>query len=417
MKVKFEQLVATLNVSPSSFDVLPQIIFILQQQTDDSLALFISQVFESLLILERWAWQKLSQEPCQCINRTDYQEILHALGLFNKQIIFIDNNIEDNIKFSLLIPETIDQINPIFEQVEKCKNDHNPFIALASLWFDNLSFLVQEYPQLSHSSIIIHINQYFGENLVMSELFKSYLIQLRQAELSSSIFTPKQLFYIKTCSFSLTPYIYTISQNFLFITNEILLKFSNDYLQIMQIHSYTIQFWNKELLTCITHLTRLICACCCFNKKEDEINKILFPNEQILIEYVEALIRIISYESFGKEIKITLSDDETMLLDSILFFLMNIVQTQNINWYFRSITQLPDILLLRVMNKSTSYQHLFYVYSILGELLTDEKLKELKFTDTMGDSYFYMLEQAWQEPSKTYKHISISLLLRGNCIP
>ncbi|CAF5045097.1 unnamed protein product, partial [Rotaria sp. Silwood1] len=146
MKAKFEQLVATLNVSPLSFDVFPQIIFILQQQTDDSLALFISQVFESLLILERWAWQKLSQESCQCVNRTDYQEILHALGLFNKQIIFIDNNIEDNIKFSLLIPETIDQINPIFEQVEKCKNDHNPFIALASLWFDNLSFLVQEYP-------------------------------------------------------------------------------------------------------------------------------------------------------------------------------------------------------------------------------------------------------------------------------
>ncbi|CAF2653227.1 unnamed protein product [Rotaria sp. Silwood2] len=418
MKANFEQFIATLNVSSLSVDVLRQITFILKEQTDDSLPLFISQVFESLLILERWAWQKLSQESFQCVNQTEYEELLHILVLFNKQIIFIDNNIEDNIKFSLLIPETIDQINLIFEQVKQCTNDHNSFITLVSLWFDNLSFLVQEYPQLGHSPIIIYINQYFEENFVLSKLFKSYLIQLHQSELSPSIFTSKQLFYIKTCSFSLTTYFYTKPQNFSFITNEILQQHSNIYLQIIQIHSYTIQFWSKELLTCIRHLTGLICACYSLNKIEDEINKILFPNENILIEYVKALIRIISYVSFCKEIKTIRLDDEAMLLDIILFFLMNIVQTQNINWYFRSMTQLPDILLLlRTMNKSIPYQYLFYVYSILGELLTDEKLKELQFNDNMSDSYFYMLEQAWQQPSKTYKHISISLLLRGICMP
>ncbi|CAF3276529.1 unnamed protein product, partial [Rotaria sp. Silwood2] len=200
MKANFEQFIATLNVSSLSVDVLRQITFILKEQTDDSLPLFISQVFESLLILERWAWQKLSQESFQCVNQTEYEELLHILVLFNKQIIFIDNNIEDNIKFSLLIPETIDQVNLIFEQVKQCTNDHNSFITLVSLWFDNLSFLVQEYPQLGHSPIIIYINQYFEENFVLSKLFKSYLIQLHQSELSPSIFTSKQLFYIKTCS-------------------------------------------------------------------------------------------------------------------------------------------------------------------------------------------------------------------------
>ncbi|CAF3576185.1 unnamed protein product, partial [Rotaria sp. Silwood2] len=182
MKANFEQFIATLNVSSLSVDVLRQITFILKEQTDDSLPLFISQVFESLLILERWAWQKLSQESFQCVNQTEYEELLHILVLFNKQIIFIDNNIEDNIKFSLLIPETIDQINLIFEQVKQCTNDHNSFITLVSLWFDNLSFLVQEYPQLGHSPIIIYINQYFEENFVLSKLFKSYLIQLHQSE-------------------------------------------------------------------------------------------------------------------------------------------------------------------------------------------------------------------------------------------
>ena len=50
---------------------------------------------------------------------------------------------------------------------------------------------------------------------------------------------------------------------------------------------------------------------------------------------------------------------------------------------------------------------------MLGEILKEEQLKELKFTDNMADSYFYMLEQAWQDPLKTYRQISISSLLRG----
>ncbi|CAM4833171.1 unnamed protein product [Rotaria magnacalcarata] len=239
MKAMFEQLIASLNISPISNDVFHQLTSILTQQTDDSIASFISQVFEPLLFLEQWAWQKLSQASDQ----TYLREMLHALASFNKQIVFIDDHMNHDDKFRLLIPDTLDSINLIFEQFN---NNQNSCMAAASLWFDNLSYLIQEYPHLGRSPVIIHINQYFGQRLLMSEAYESYLSELRQSQLSPSIFSA-----------------------------------------------------------------------------------------------------------------------------------------------------------------------FFYVYSIFGEILSEEKSKELEFTDDMGNGYFAMLEQTWQQPSKTYKHLTVSVLLRA----
>ncbi|CAF4486496.1 unnamed protein product [Rotaria socialis] len=406
MKAMFEQLIASLNISPISNDAFHRLTSILRQQTDDSIASFISQVFESLLFLEKWAWQKLSQESDQ----TYHREMLHALGSFNKQIVFIDDHVNHDDKYRLLVPDTLDSINLIFEQFN---NNQNSCIALASIWFDNLSYFIQEYPQLGRSPVITHINQYFGQRLLMSESYESYLSELRQSQLSPSIFSAKQLLYIKTCSFSLNVYLHTKPKNFCLTIDEILEKIGSHYLQIMEIHCYNISTWSKELLACITHLTGLIDSCCSTNKKEEELNQILFPTEQILFNLIEVLIRVVSYEPFYKEINNQRSEDASMLVNITLHFIMNILLTQNISWYFQSTTNLSDALLLTVKNKSIPYQFFFYIYSILGEILSEEKLKELKFTDDMGNSYFTILEQAWQQPSKTYKHLTVSVLLRA----
>jgi hypothetical protein len=52
MKTNFEQLVTVLDVSPISSDVLHHITLFLKQQTDESLSSFVTQFFQSLLILE-----------------------------------------------------------------------------------------------------------------------------------------------------------------------------------------------------------------------------------------------------------------------------------------------------------------------------------------------------------------------------
>lgn len=406
-KTEFEQLITSLNTSAKSNDVFNQITFILKEQTDHSCVLFISQFLKPLLILEQWAWHKLSEQPLGYMDRTYYWDLLYVLGLFNKKIVFSGEQIEDNIKFSLLIPQSLSLIDLIFEQ---CKSDDEQFITLVNLWFDNISFLVQECHQSSLSPIIIYINQFFASHLLMSDLYRYYLTQLQQ---TSPTFTAKQIFYLKTCSFSLCVFLNTKPKNFPLTTDEILENIGKHYLQIMYIHSYNINVWSKELLTCITHLTGLISICYNYNTKTEELNKILFPIEQILFDYIEALIKIVSYEPFYQDLKITRSEDEAILLDVVLLFLLNILQTQCINWYFQSMTQLCDVLLLRIKDKSIPFQYLFYMYSILGELLNEEQLKELKFTDDMGNLYFDMLEQAWKNSSKTYKCLSITIILRG----
>jgi hypothetical protein len=86
---------------------------------------------------------------------------LYSLALLNKPIIFICDNIEKDFKGFLCFPETIDQVNRIFEEIERNLSDKDTFIHISTLRFDNLSFLPQEYPPLSYSSIITHIDQYF----------------------------------------------------------------------------------------------------------------------------------------------------------------------------------------------------------------------------------------------------------------
>jgi hypothetical protein len=217
---------------------------------------------------------------------------------------------------------------------------------------------------------------------------------------------------MKTCSFSLNAYFHTEPLNFPFTAHQILQQFGDDYLQMIQTYSYTMNSWNEELLVCITHLIGFSGACCLWYRKNIELMKVLFPTEQILCEYIRALIRIIDYEPFHQQMKPIRSNNETMLFDAILCILQNIIKRRNINWFFRSIPNLSDIL-LKVGESVKYYRICLCIYCIFAEILTDEKLKELKFTDTMSILFFHVLEDAYHHPLRKYKQIPISYLLEG----
>ncbi len=416
MENNFEQLISALPLLSSSFTFgIREITTILEKQNIDFVSSFISESYQSLLTLESWAWKVLSKDSYQWINQPNYINLFYTLALFNKNLIFNHDTIEGEMKASLLIPDTIDQINEIFEQIERDKDDNDPFIGIASLWLDNLSFFVHETPEFDTSPIICYINEYMGRNYLMTEEFLFYLTQLQQPKLPNTIFTTKQLFYIKTCSFSLSSYLTAKAQNFPFTAQEMMDHISHNFVQIIEIHSHNIDIWSEKLLTCITHLIGFISACCWWGgEKLTQIN-LLFPSEQIIYSYINALIRIISYRPFYSHITAQWINDETILMDFCLFSLRNVVQTQNLIWFFRSKISLPDTL-LTIAALSVHDKICLRAYVILGEILCNERLKDLKITDNLSLFFYDMLEHAWQHSSKKYKQIPIFHLLRGELI-
>ncbi|CAF2653387.1 unnamed protein product [Rotaria sp. Silwood2] len=412
MENNFEQLIGVLPLSASFTFGIREITNILEKQNIDLSSSFIFESYQSLLRLECWAWKLLSKDSYQWINQPNYLTLFYTLALFNKNLIFNYSNIKHEMKASLLIPDTIDQINDIFEQIERDKDDNDPYISIASLWFDNLALFIHESPEFDTSPMICHINQYMGQNYLMTEQFILYLAQLQKPKLPQSIFTSKQLFYIKTCSFSLSSYLMTKAQNFLFTAEEIMHYIGNDFVQIFEIHSHIIDMWSERFLTCITHLIGFIAACCWWGgEKLKQINR-LFHSEQVIYSYINSIIRIISYKPFYSHIKAQSLNDETKLIDFCLFSLKTLAQNQDLIWFFRSKISLPDTL-STIAELSIHNKICLRAYIVLGEILCNERLKDLKIADNLSLFFYDMLEHAWRNPLKNYKQIPIFHLLRG----
>ena len=100
-----------------------------------------------------------------------------------------------------------------------------------------LHFFLRDYPEYSSSNFIRYINDCIGHNWMMTDQYQQYLHELIQTPLSPSIFTDKQLFYLKTCSFSLSSYL----------------------------------FATTELLACLTHVTIFVSACCWWDGKKGNL--------------------------------------------------------------------------------------------------------------------------------------------------
>jgi hypothetical protein len=413
MEDNIEDLVGLLSTNTITDDILSKIIIFLQDSDVKYLLKFISENFDSLIILEDWAWRMLSEDFSQWINQTKYLELFENLALFNKNLIFYLDEIDSGKKASLLIPQSLDLINNIFEQVEKTDDENNIYFIILSLWSDNLSYFIYDHSEFVKSSIIINIDHLIASKFVMTDQYKLYLTQLEQAQISQSIFTNKQLHYIKSCSFSISCYFCCKLQTFPYTGDEILHYFAEDYLKIIYLHSFTVQSWSKELLCCIAHIINFIGACCWWSDDKAERIRILLPTEEISHNYIQSLIRILSYKPFHQQIQVHRCNDITILIDAILGFLSSILETHDLTCFMRMETKLLEIL-LPLAEVSTNNRISLVAYAILGEILSDEHLKELKVTNNLCEYFFYMLEQAWKNPYQKFQRVSVPQLLRGN---
>lgn len=415
MENSFEQLIDVLP-SSSSFTVgLREISYILEDENLHPIPSFITQNYSSLLKLESWAWKVLARKSQQWTKQSNFFTLFQALSVFNKNLIFHNDQIDDDTKASLLIPPTMDLVSDIFVRIESLDDDNSLYMAVANLWFDNLAYFVHECPHYESSTMICHINLYFARDYLMTDQFTFYLGQLQQAQVPQSIFTSKQLFYMKTTTFSLCSYLTAKAQTFFFTAEEMMHHVLEEYIQTIEIQSHIVELWSEDMLSCITHLTGLISACCWWGGEKLTQLKLFFPTDRMIFSYINALIRIISYRPFHEHIKAKWLNDQTILLDLSLFSLKNVVLTQDLIWFFRSKRSLPDTL-LSIAEVSVHDKICLRACTVLGETLCDARLKDLKITDNVSLFFFDILQHAWQHQSKKYKQIPIFHLLRGKTI-
>ena len=386
-----------------------KIINIFQELDIQNYSKFISENFNSLFNLEHWAWKMLSNSSHEWINQINYLKLFENLALFNKKLIFISDEIDVDKKSFLLIPETINIIDYIFEQIEQIKDENNLYITIVNYWFDNISYFIDEYPELNKSIIISHINHEIALRFIMTNQYKTYLTQLKQLKLN---ITTKQLFYIKTCSLSLSCYFFCKKQTFIYTSSDILRYISKDYIEILNLYSLNIESWSKELLSCLTYLINLIHVCCWWSSDKEKNMKIYLPTEQIADNYIQTLIHVLNYKPFHQKIQIHRYNDETLLIDTILSFLLLIIDIKDYASFIRAKTDLSEILVSLAETPGNNRINLC-AYAILGELICDERLKEFKITDNLCGYFFSTLEQAWKHPAQKYQRSTVPQLLRG----
>jgi hypothetical protein len=409
MEDNLEQLVPTLLSSSWSTDVIIKIVDILEEQISQAIPLFVSVSLKSLLTIENWAWQMLSKDTRQWINVDIHVKFFHVLHSFNIKLILNNDEIQSDTKVLLLIPSNIDWIDGVLDQIE---SSNDTFLILASLWFDTLSYLAHALPDIVFSPTMTHINGRLSRDFLMTNQYKYYLKQLREPKLSQSVFTAKQRFYMKTCSFSLNVYLWSKSQNFPFTGEEIIKFLSEDYSQMILAQSYTMESWSDELLSCVAHVIGLICSSCWWGGQQAEHIELIVPSKDTTYEHIFALIRLISYQPFHRRISGQSYNDETLLIDTSLIFLFGVVETQDLGCFVSSKTNLPTTLLS--IAQTSPYDRIrICAYGFLAKILSDEQLKGLKMVDNISEFFFDILEQAWKHPTKKWKKITMPYLLKG----
>lgn len=411
MEDNFDQLINVLPLS-SSFTVgLDEITEILEKQNSQSVSLFVSQFEQSLSILEFWAWKLLSRDSTQWLDQPIYKRLLKTLSKFNRILIFQTENFDEKRKFSLLTPPSIDFLNVMFEQIESINDENNSLIYFINRWLNNLSLLFHEHPQVDPTPIFVHLNRQLAQNYLLTDQFRIYLGLFEQVKLASTVFTEKLLFYIKTTSFSLCSFL-TVQRGSFFSTQQIIDHILNDSARILNIQTHIIELWSQPLLSCLTHLIGLISACFSWPNEKNRTIRDFFSDEHIAHAYIDSLIRIISYQPFHSFIEAQWINDQTILIDLSLFTLKHLVQQPDFIQYVRSKPSLPDTL-LKIAEISIHQKICLRASIVLGEILCDARLKDLKITDNISIFLFNILERAWQHPSKIYKQIPIPHLLRG----
>jgi hypothetical protein len=357
--------------------------------------------------LEHWAWEILSRDCREWHDdEENYFQLFSNLSSFNIKLILTSNDIKT--KEFLLLPPNSNIIDGIFQQIEKRINENDRFLFIINLWFDHLSLLIHEHIELTSISVIIYINERILSDIIMNNQFKIYLNQLKT---NSPLITNKQIFYIKTSLFSLSGYLYSKPENYLYNDQQIIEYIAGEYTNLILIHSQTISSWSKELLGCITHLIGFITACHCWIGIEEKFLKLFVIPDRTLYDYIESLIDILSYRTFHEQIHHQWSNNESILIDNILDLLKYLIDFHDIKYFYGEQEKLLETFL--IFDHINNDRICLITYRLQSEILSEKEIKQLDIANDINEVFFYYLQQAWRNPLKKFKKIPIEELLKG----
>lgn len=410
MDHSLEQLVSSLDASAVSDDLIRQIATLFQEKIDQSAtSAFISDNFQALLSLQNWIWQSLIgsfQSP-------SYPFLIQTVATLQKRLIYdYRSTLHLDSKAALIFSPSIDQMNQTFDLVDQAEHDNDPFIGLVNLLFDNFAYFLHDNPLYEKLPLIEHLNQCIISRYLMTDRYKLYLHQLRQEHPLPSIFTARFLFYIKTCSFYSYANLASKASRLSYTAEDMVRFLAEDYLTIVHTQSLNVNTWSPELIGSMAQLVGLMCGLFWWDGQKRTQMSLIFVHEKVTCRHIEDLVRIIAQKTFYQQTQTLRWNDETILMDSLLLALFLIVQTQNINWFFRANSYLQETI-IDVASAALNDEIGLCGFAVLGEVLSDDQLKDLKISDNICNFFFTMLAEAWSDQSKKYKQMPIGYLLKG----
>ena len=382
----------------STNEILDQISDRLNQISD--LNEFIGTYFHSLISVEHWAWEILSRDTRQWSDdEQSYVQLFHQLSLFNHRVISSENELE--IKRVLLLPESENILEGIFQQIERRADENDRFLSMIIQWIEGLAYLAHEHLEITGNRIVIYLNEHLFSDIFMREFFQDYLVHLRD---SSRLITIKEQFYMKTSLFSLSEYFSSKPDNYLYNGQQILEYFHEDYINLILIHSLTVSSWTAELLECITHLIGVISACFWWMGIDRRHLETLINPNQRFYNYLHSLIDIFN----------GLSIDEPrhgILVENLVELIRYFLHFHEIKFYIRQ----HKMFVERLTNchPTRNDRLLFHIYRLQSELFEEKELKQLHIAKNINEIFFDYLEKASVNPSKIYRKISMEELLKS----
>lgn len=400
------ELVTHLTIVSKSVQTIERLTDIFNQQVHASTITF---PLSSLIIVEQWVWRIFSENVQEWHQNETFTKFLQSLYFLNSKLIIRNETISAEEKQSLLIPSDQNWIDGILNQIH---SNNDQLIHWASLWFDTLSHLSHEYPEFVYLPVIVHLNNRLSRDFLMTGQYKTYVKELQQTHPPLSIFTARQQFYMKTCSYSLHVYLWSKSQNFPFTSEQMVKYFRDDFSQIIQLHSKTISSWSEPLLNSISHFIGLICAICWWGGQQAHCIPLIVSSQENAFEHIYGLIEWISHQPFYQQLSTGTYNAETILIDTSLIFLYGVIEKHDLSCWVSSKTNLVKILLSLV--QIPCYDRIrVCVFGLLAEILSDEQIKRLQIAENISESFFRVIEHAWRNPTKKWKKISMTYLLKG----
>ena len=404
-----EEQISLLSNSSSSIDALKKITEILQNQTIDKIVQIVNEAFQSFVILENWIWQTLSEPLDRWINNDDYVQLVETLHQINLQLILVNEKLDNAQKIQLLVPREIRWIDEI---LNKISSNNETYLRIIGFWLDGLSYLGIEVIEIVTLPIVIHLNNRLSQEFFMTDQYKTFIKQITDMDPALSSVTNRQLFYLRTCSFSLFSYLWSRSSNFPFTGDDIVRFLRDDYCRLILIKSRQVERWSKEMRTCVAHLIAVVCAASWWGGQKAESIELIFSSNDTSYSQVLAMIHLVTYQPFISGISECYYKDETILVDAGLIFLFGAVELQNLGCFINAETQFSNAL-LSIAQTARYDRTRLCAYGFLALILSDEQLKELKIADNLIQLYFYVLEQAWKQPTRKWKKIPILYLIKG----